>query len=246
MHPPSLAADILAGVIAVVIPLIGPIERQLYRSEPGTRIKILAYGGLCMLLWMLAAAAVWVVGGPELLANPAAGEPWRSGPTIWSVAAAAAVTTYVVIGLMPLLQSLRGPRWRRAYASAVRRAFQDIPGFLPQTATERAAWVVVSISAGVCEEILFRGFLLRYFVQLNAEMPVLLALVASSLIFGLAHLYQGVKGVAGSMFGGLMLGLLFLLSGSLMACVVVHTLLDLQLFYVLRPLAEDGPADGSA
>ncbi len=244
MHPPSLTADILAGVIAVVIPLTGPLERRLYRSWPDTRTKLLAYAGLCILLWTLAAAAVRVGGGSALLANPAAGELWRSSPTIWSVTAAIAVMAYAVIGLMPLIQSLRGPRWRSAYASAVRRAFHEIPGFLPQTATERAAWVLVSLSAGICEEIIFRGFLLRHFAQLGGGMPTVAALVASSLIFGLAHVYQGAKGVAGSTVGGLVLGLLFLVSGSLLACIVLHGLLDIQLVYVLRPVADDVVAGG--
>ena len=159
--------------------------------------------------------------------------------------AAVAVAAYALIGLMPLFQSLRGPRWRRAYASAVRRGFQDIPGFLPKTATERAAWVLVSLSAGICEEVLFRGFMIRHIVQLSGGMPTVAALVVSSMIFGLAHVYQGVKGFAGATVGGLMLGLLFLISGSLLACVVLHTLLDIQLSYVLRPLADDGAADKS-
>lgn len=245
MHQSGPVADILACALTILIPLTGPIERRLYRSQLTSRIKVLAYAALCALLWALTAVAVWVVGLPALLSNPVVGTLWRSTPTVWNVTAAAAVTIYAIIGLMPLLQSLRGPRWKRAYAAAVRRAFQDIPGFLPQTATERAVWVLVSLSAGICEEVLFRGFLMQNFLQLGWGMPTVVALVGSSLIFGLAHLYQGVKAVVGSTFGGLMLGLLFLLSGSLLACIALHSLLDLQLFYVLGPVAEDGEVTAS-
>lgn len=243
MHPSGLAADALAAAIAVVIPLTGPMERRFYRSEPGTRIKLLAYAGLCLLLWTLAGAAVWVVGVQQLSTSPGVGAPWLSAPTVGSIVVAIAVAAYATIGLMPLFQSLRGPRWRRAYAAAVRRTFHDIPGFLPQTTTERVAWVLLSISAGVCEEVLFRGFLIRYLTQIGGGMPLVAALVASSLIFGLAHLYQGVKGVVGSAVGGLALGLLFLLSGSLLASVALHILLDLQLVYVLHPVGEDPVTD---
>lgn len=39
-----------------------------------------------------------------------------------------------------------------------------------------------------------------------------------------------------------MLGLMFLLSGSLLACIVLRSLLDLQRFYALSPVSEDGEA----
>jgi membrane protease YdiL (CAAX protease family) len=55
-------------------------------------------------------------------------------------------------------------------------------------------------------------------------------------IFGLAHSYQGVKGVLGTALGGFVLGLLFLLSESLIPSIVLHVLLDLQVAYILRPV----------
>ena len=67
--------------------------------------------------------------------------------------------------------------------------------------------------------------------------------MASSVAFGLGHVYQGFKGVLMTTIAGLGLGLLFLLSGSLVPSMVLHALLDLQMVYVLSPIrGEAAPA----
>lgn len=62
----------------------------------------------------------------------------------------------------------------------------------PQTAKEMAAWVLMSVVAGVCEEILFRGYLQRQFRAWTGNTPMAVALQA--VVFGAAQLYQGWKG----------------------------------------------------
>jgi hypothetical protein len=60
---------------------------------------------------------------------------------------------------------------------------------LPHGKLEMALWVALSVTAGICEEALYRGYLQRQFMALtrNAPAGILLAAVA----FGLAHSYQG-------------------------------------------------------
>ncbi len=239
MHSPSLAADILAGAIAVGIPLTGPFERRLYRSAPRTTQKFIAYGANVVLLWVLMAAAVRIDGLAQLFVRPDAQEVWLWAPELSSLVLSLLIAAYAILGLMPLIQSLRGVRWRNAYAAGIRRNFADIPGMIPNTAQERAGWIVVSLSAGICEEVFCRGFMIRFLHEIGPGMPLFAALVASSLIFGLAHLYQGVKGIVGTAIGGLVLGLLFLLSGNLIASIVLHILLDLQIAYILRPIPQE-------
>ena len=235
MTSADLAADLLAGLLVVVIPLTGPIERRVYRSNPRTALKLLAYGVNTALLWALTSAAVGIVGWRRLLERPAAGTDWLWEPAIVGPALGLGVAAYMVVALLPMAQSLRGPRRRLAYAAAYRRSFSDLPGMLPDTGLERMGWVILSLTAGICEEILFRGFLIRFLHDLAPALPLAAALVASSLIFGLAHAYQGPKGVLGTGLGGVVFGLLFLLTGSLIPGMILHALVDMQIAYVLRP-----------
>lgn len=228
------AAGILAATISLCLPLTGPFERRLYRSNPKTPVKLAAYGIVAALLWSLAAAAVRIDGLHRLLGYPTARQAWLWAPAISGVVLSLLVGAYMTAGLLPLVQSLRGARWRQAYDAAIRRGFADIPGLIPNNATERAAWIFLSFSAGVCEEAIYRGFMIR-FLHETTSLPLFGALAASSLIFGLAHLYQGVAGVLRTSIAGLAFGLLFLLSGSLIPCIVLHVLLDLQMAYILKP-----------
>jgi membrane protease YdiL (CAAX protease family) len=55
-------------------------------------------------------------------------------------------------------------------------------------------WAAVAVSAGICEELVFRGWFLA---TLRSELGMggLSLLIAAAAIFGLAHVYQGVSGV---------------------------------------------------
>jgi membrane protease YdiL (CAAX protease family) len=75
---------------------------------------------------------------------------------------------------------------------------------LPHNAVERCVWVVVAISAGICEEAIFRGYLQRQFLAATQNAPVAIAL--SAILFGAVHAYQGWKmmimiGLLGAMLG---------------------------------------------
>jgi len=78
-------------------------------------------------------------------------------------------------------------------------------GFLvPDTHLELLAWFCVSMTAGFCEEIIFRGYLQRQFAAVSRSM--LAGVVLSAIIFGAAHGYEGgprmlLLGVYGLMFG---------------------------------------------
>ncbi len=82
MHIPSLAAAILAAIIAIGIPLTGPLERAMYRSDPETPRKFIAYGANILLLWGLLAAAIGIDGLAPLLDSPAQGSDWLWAPGI--------------------------------------------------------------------------------------------------------------------------------------------------------------------
>jgi len=64
------------------------------------------------------------------------------------------------------------------------------------------------------------------------------ALVSSSVIFGLNHLYGGISGVVSSAVTGFLFGLLFLLTGNLLLPMVLHAVTDLRMLAILRPPAE--------
>jgi len=239
MIDPATAALALAIALVVLPPLTSPFERRFLRSNPGTSRKLAYYAFIIVFLWSLTAAAVWIFGVERLRSADWPGEAWLPLASITGPLIGALLAAYFLLAFMPLVQSLRGPRWRRAYAKAYRRQAEGFSGFLPETAAERFGFVLLSLTAGVCEETLYRGFLIRYLHESALAMPLLLALAAASLAFGLGHLYQGAPALLRTGLAGLAFGLLFLLSGSLIPGIVLHALIDLQGVYVLLPLPDE-------
>jgi membrane protease YdiL (CAAX protease family) len=108
--------------------------------------------------------------------------------------------------------------------TAIKEQMGELSNLAPQTRTENRLFDMVSITAGVCEEILYRGLLLATLVSLVGTWP---AVAITSLIFGLGHAYQGISGIAKTGLIGLVLAWLTVSSGSLFIAIVLHTVVDM-------------------
>lgn len=83
---------------------------------------------------------------------------------------------------------------------------RNIQFMLPHRAAEFAAWIALSVSAGICEEMIFRGYLQRQFIAMTRS--AIGGIILSAAAFGAAHAYQGSRmmiliGLYGAMFGTL-------------------------------------------
>jgi len=87
-------------------------------------------------------------------------------------------------------------------------------------------WIAVASTAGICEELLYRGWLLNLIG--NAVGSVWAGLLVSSIVFGLAHAYQGRNGIIGASVLGVVFGAVFVLSGTLILGQILHIAIDLN------------------
>ena len=106
-----------------------------------------------------------------------------------------------------------------------KRKVENASALLPDNPKELFLFHAISVTAGVCEEILFRGFLIWYLSQF---MGVILAVIGSSVLFGLAHLYQGQRGIMQTGVVGFIFALLYVITGTLWVPMVLHTLVDMN------------------
>jgi uncharacterized protein len=96
---------------------------------------------------------------------------------------------------------------------------------LPQTVLEILLWVGVSVSAGICEEIVYRGYLQRQFLALTGS--PFIAVLAQGVIFGVGHAYQGAKQVVVITVLGLLYGLLAWWRKNLRPGIISHAWSDI-------------------
>lgn len=77
-------------------------------------------------------------------------------------------------------------------ASANLEETKKLLGFLvPRTHLEIALWICVALTAGFCEEFIFRGYVQRQFAAISGN--VFVGMLVSSIVFGMAHGYEGGK-----------------------------------------------------
>jgi membrane protease YdiL (CAAX protease family) len=102
----------------------------------------------------------------------------------------------------------------------------DISALLPRTRGELRYGSALSLNAGLVEELLFR--LAVPAVIFGATGSAVAAVVASIVLFGALHLYQGLPGIVGAGLIGVFLMLLYLLTGTIVVPIIVHALIDLR------------------
>jgi membrane protease YdiL (CAAX protease family) len=83
---------------------------------------------------------------------------------------------------------------------------KTVDSLLPHSLVEVLVWITTCITAGICEEMAFRGYLQRQFHALTGN--IAWAILLQALVFGIAHGYQGwrnvvVIGVLGVLYGAL-------------------------------------------
>lgn len=95
---------------------------------------------------------------------------------------------------------------------------------LPQSTVELLPYLALAITAGLCEEFLYRGFAMAALTQ--AGLRAWLVVLFSSVLFGLAHSYQGRGGIVMTFLIGLILGTSRIAYGSLVPAIFWHSAVD--------------------
>jgi membrane protease YdiL (CAAX protease family) len=114
-----------------------------------------------------------------------------------------------------------------------------ILGMAPHTVPEFIMWFGVSLTAGICEELIFRGYLLQQLIALSGR-PIVSVIIAA-LLFGSVHLYEGLAAVLPLTALALVYGsAVRYFKGDLRAVIVAHTLQDFVVAFLIlaRPYIE--------
>jgi len=190
---------------------------------------------VCILVPWLTAGIVAMIG---LLANRS---PATIGLTLHDLTPNASkqivlfiVVGFVVVFLMTVAIHFVGPK-------VVKQIRHKMPRFvqaLPHTTHERLIFLLVALTAGICEEILFRGFGIAYIKWLWSGANRISIIVIVGIAFGLAHYRQGRPTVAFAGIAGGVFGWMTLATGTLLPAIVVHCLVDIRASFFPAELTE--------
>jgi len=205
--------------LSVVIPWRGytRLKKLLALPSVDTKGKVALYAVTIAFQWMLAGVVSWrsVVRGLTIQ-ELGLGSQNRIG------AIAAGLVGAVFIGSLQWLNLRRIGKMEGEAPDLLRKLANRL---LPVSLLEYLPYSALAITAGVCEEFVYRGFVIAAFCK--AGLPLWLVVIISSILFGLAHAYQGRAGIVSTGIFGVLLAVGRLGFGSLVPVMMWHSGLDL-------------------
>ena len=192
------------------------LKKLLAMPQVGPPERLALYASTIAFQWIAAAVTAWRAWSRGLT-------PGELGLAIHGrtrILAAAIVGAAIVASLQWL--NLR----RIGRSSGKAREFMQALAerILPRSSVELLPYLGLAVTAGLCEEFLYRGFAMAALTR--AGLPIWSVILLSSLLFGLAHLYQGRGGFVGTMLIGAVFGTARIVYGGLAPVVLWHIAVD--------------------
>ena len=203
------------------------------RGDSSARTR--AYRTIVVEKWAFTAiiAVAW-----SALGRSAASIGLRGG--LSTLAIAGYVLTAAMIGALVMLAqaTVRSEEGR----SKTRDTIASVRALVPHTMSEKRWFNVTSVSAGIGEEIVYRAFLFAYFAAWLPDAPVAIIILLAAHVFGLGHLYQGAAGVVKTGSLGVLLGVVYWMTGAVWAPIILHVAVDLSSGWITQQVtSEDEP-----
>jgi len=216
-----VAGILFVGLLVAGVPVLSYLTARELRSLKLPRLSL--YLSAVLSQWLLAILGVLVVLASRR-SFAAVGFRAVPPPALLAWALGLTAAALAAMGLSLLLE-----RWRWWP-----RESDLVALLLPETREEKVwAAFVLAPTAALCEEFLYRGYLLAQLAQGLDSLSW--AWVASSLAFGLAHLYQGWNGAARAALLGALLAYPVVQLGSLYPSMLAHGLIDAVALVWLGP-----------
>jgi uncharacterized protein len=216
------------------------------RNLPAHRPTVAGAWHSVLLLAVITALAAWGYFGTMRMR--AAHNPHRAAMYVFTILWEWCVVAYIAWGAKRHGSSLReliGGKWNdfkdvlkdvaiaagfwlialvvlgiSALALHATKAGQNVRYLLPQNQLETSLWVLTSVTAGICEEIIFRGYFQKQFIAGTGSIPA--GVLLSAAAFGAAHIYQGWRSAIIIVVYGLLFGILAEFRKSLRPGMMTH------------------------
>jgi len=211
---------LILAFLAIAVPLVGRRRvRELMQVPQTTKANRLAlYRSTVVFQWLAATVIFWRTAAHRVEAS-------RLGLAIPNARFVA--TTSFLLSALVLANQLLSLR-RLAHEPGESRSIlpQLARKVFPQDHQERLAFLGVVFTVSICEEFIFRGFAQQVFEN-TWQGSVLVGIVASALLFAVAHLYQGRRGVIATFVVAVLFASIRSWTGSLVPPMVAHFTADL-------------------
>jgi membrane protease YdiL (CAAX protease family) len=204
--------------LSIVLPWRGRERMRHFMAQPQIlhRERIRLYASTILFQWMLAAIVAWRAFARGLTLSQL-GLAGGRHPSIF-------LLTFIGATLIAVAHWMNLRRMAGSTHPAAEKLRAMAERLFPQSATETIFFTLLALTAGICEEFIFRGFLIA--ALFSAGLSGWAAVIVSSVMFGVAHLYQGKGGSVGTGILGVLFASIRIAYGSIFPVVLWHAVLD--------------------
>ena len=222
-----LASIYFVALLGVFVPIL--CIRSYYRLKAGAKFppksalhkQTLIMHGFMLLLAFFTWRTIGI--GPYIFPRPAIG--WKD----------------VALGLATLLAFLAFmyPQWKKSAITKREKTYRR----MPSSSAELPMWFAISLSAGIVEEIVYRGVLLQIIWYWTGNWWI--AVLLCSLAFALGHSIQGLKSILIIFVMSIIFHGLVRYTGSLYIAMAVHAIYDAIAGLAYLSFYKENPAQAS-
>jgi len=212
------------------------------KHHDAARSPLYIYLPTVVMQWGMVAFVWWSLHRRGNRLRDLIGGQWRTVEDFFMdvIFAAGAYVTFIIGAMLFVsMQILTHATNQNALSQTAEKNQQMLSFMLPHTGPEIAMMIFVCLTAGFCEEVIFRGLIQKQFVRWMRS--AWLALPAAAIVFGLAHGYQGIGNMIKVGFLGLLLGGLAHWRKSLRPGMLMHAANDMIAFFVMLAVQQFGP-----
>jgi membrane protease YdiL (CAAX protease family) len=217
----SPAGILLIAIFVLLDPILSWYLFRRLKNVPAERagaMRIRIYLAITISEWLFSVLVVAVI--------------YRYGLTLadlgqqlgnWPVSATLTVILVALIAVQVLAAGKKKKK-QPADKEKIGKAIGSLMLMLPRTPRERNLFIVLGLTAGICEEFCYRGFLLTMFAGVTGS--VVAGVLISSLIFSFGHIYQGKRGTLSTGVVGIVFAIIFVVTRSLIPGQILHAAVD--------------------
>ncbi len=217
----TIADHLLVFAILVGLPVRAFFSMRALQAADSSQLVALRRR-----IWTNAILSQWVLAGCVIALTVIHARGWAS---LLLVLKANAGLLGVLVGVATMTSLVIRQRGSittdPAVRERVRERLANVKRLLPASRAEYALFAVLACTAGICEELLFRGYLFWYGSQF---LPVLWAAALQAVLFGVAHFYQGPRGIVLTGLAGVFFTAAVFVTGSIWPAMLIHALMDLN------------------
>lgn len=210
-----ISTFILAGLVGIVYPLFFMLTYKKVNDKikANDQFRLKDYKQTIVIFWVLTSL---------ILANSILETSLKLN--FYPTFSITGIILFIVVCAFILFQS-RNTSVTAETFPLIKEKMGNVYPYLPKTQTELTWFTLLSISAGICEEIIFRLFLFTFLLE-HAHISI--AFVLTNIIFALSHIGSGKQNLLSSFILGLLFTAIYYFTDNIWIAIILHAGIDIN------------------